>query len=135
MRVSLRKFLPILVLAAGCGDVTEDASPSVAKLSPEDAALAAWKPAEQPNIVLILIDTLRADAVLDPQGAYDTPNIDRLGSEGLVFTRAFASAPMTLPSHTSLFSSRPPLETGVLNNQQVVPEDLPVLAQWLEEHG
>lgn len=133
--VSLRKFLPVLVLAAGCSDATEDASPSTAKLSPEDAALAAWRPAQPPNVVLILIDTLRADAVLDPQGTYDTPNIDRLGSEGLVFQRAFASAPMTLPSHTSLFSSRLPMETGVKTNQQIVPEDLPLFAEWLAEHG
>ena len=131
------KFLPFLLvpfLAAACEE-GEATGSKLAALSPEDAKLAAWRPLRPPNVVLILIDTLRADAILDPDGAYDTPNIDALGSEGLVFTHAFAHAPMTLPSHTALFSSRPPLETKVTNNWQEVPQDLPVLAQWLGQNG
>src|SRR5262245_19877404 len=92
-------------------------------------------PGPSVNVVLIVIDTLRADAVFDPAGKYETPCLDRLASEGVAFEHAFSAAPMTLPSHMSLFSSRPVLETGVFVNQQTVPTDLPLLAEWLEEHG
>jgi arylsulfatase A-like enzyme len=122
-------------LALALGACAEDAPPST---SPAPAA-AAYQPSYRPsaprNVVLILIDTLRADAVLDPAGRYDTPNLDRLGQDGAVFPRTFSSAPMTLPSHVSLFSSRPPFETHVLNNWQAVPEKLPLLAEWLGDHG
>jgi len=91
-------------------------------------------PAAPLNVILILVDTLRADAVLDPNGQYETPNLDRFAQEGVVFPRAFASAPMTLPSHVSLFSSRPPLETKVLNNNQTVPTSLPLVAEWFQKH-
>ena len=91
-------------------------------------------PATPVNVILVLVDTLRADAVLDPQNQYDTPNLDRFAQEGVVFPRAFSAAPMTLPSHVSLFSSRPPLETKVLNNNQVVPTSLPLVAEWFQQH-
>lgn len=91
--------------------------------------------ARPPDIVLIVIDTLRADAVFDRPGKYATPHLDRLASDGLAFERAFAAAPMTLPSHVSLFSARPVHRTGVTNNGQDIPEDLPLLAEWLAAHG
>jgi arylsulfatase len=99
---------------------------------PQDAGRSARPPL---NVVLIVIDTLRADAVFDPGDEYDTPNLDRLASEGVAFERAFSAAPMTLPAHMSLFSSRPVHETGVYTNAQPVPTDLPLLAEWLAQQG
>jgi arylsulfatase A-like enzyme len=87
------------------------------------------------DVVLIVIDTLRGDVVPDPEDRYRTPNIDRLAREGVVFPRAFSAAPLTLPSHISLFSSRPPFETRVTNNGQTVPRDLPLVAEWLGARG
>lgn len=113
-------------LAAACGDSGDSGGA---------ASSTSGKREPRPNVILVVVDTLRADAVFDPAGKYDTPNLDRLGKEGVCFERAFAAAPMTLPSHISLFSSRPVLETRVLNNRQDVPEDLPLLAEWLAEHG
>ena len=92
-------------------------------------------PSSTTNVVLIVVDTLRADAISDPEGRIATPNIDSLAADGVLFEQAFAHAPMTLPAHTSLFSSKPPFETGVLNNGQRVPRDIPLLAEWMEEHG
>src|SRR5688572_15945233 len=114
-----------LIASGGCG---EDSA---------RAGRAGRTPGSPPalDIVLIVIDTLRADALLDPAGKYQTPNLDRLASEGIVFERAFSAAPMTLPAHMSLFSSRPVLETGVFTNNQGVPTELPLLAEWLSEHG
>lgn len=82
-----------------------------------------------------MCDTLRGDALLDPEGRYDTPNLDRLAADGTLFPRAFTHAPMTLPAHTALFSSRPPLETTVWNNGEPVPGTLPLLSEWMLGHG
>ncbi len=130
-RSRLSSFLVCaLAFAAGCSG--SDAPPAPAA---HPAARTIWKPPTPVNVVLIVVDTLRADAILDPEGRYDTPNLDRLGREGVVFPRAFSAAPMTLPSHMSLFSSRPPLETKVLNNGQKVPHELPLVADWLSDNG
>jgi arylsulfatase A-like enzyme len=115
----------------GCSD-SHEVEPAP---QPEAPARIVWTPPAPVNVVFLVIDTLRADALLDPDGRYDTPNLDRLASEGVVFERAFSAAPMTLPSHMSLFSSRPPCETKVLNNGQTVPLDLPLLAEWMTHNG
>jgi len=81
------------------------------------------------NVLMIVIDTLRADHVFDRAGAIDTPNLDRLAADGVAFERAFSHTSWTLPSHTALFSSRYPYQTGVVLNAQRVPEDLPLLAE------
>ena len=57
------------------------------------------------NVILITIDTLRADRL----GCYGysrgaTPNIDRLASTGVLFQEAIAQVPVTLPSHVSLLT-------------------------------
>lgn len=72
---------------------------------------------ERPNIVLITIDTLRADHL----GCYgyfrDTsPVIDALAEESLVFDQAYAVMATTLPSHASMLTSRYPLEHGITAN-------------------
>jgi len=85
----------------------------------------------KPNVLLVVVDTLRADAL----GRGITPNIDALGKEGVRFDEAFSHAPMTLPAHTSLFSSRLPSETRVLTNGQRVGAALPLLGQHLTDRG
>lgn len=87
----------------------------------------------RPSVILVLVDTLRADRVGGEH--VETPGIDRIATEGVAFSQAFSHAPMTLPAHTSLFSSRAPFETGVFNNWQPVRTDLPLLAEWLDEAG
>jgi len=85
----------------------------------------------RPNVLLVVIDTLRADAI----GRGITPNIDALCKGGVRFNEAFSHAPMTLPAHTSLFSSRLPSETHVLTNGQAVESTLPLLGQHLADRG
>ena len=70
-----------------------------------------------PNILLITLDTTRADHV----GAYGyplarTPTLDLLAREGVLFERALTSAPITLPAHASLFTGTYPFAHGVRNN-------------------
>src|SRR5215467_15111732 len=76
---------------------------------------AAQNPAPpSPNVVLITIDTLRADHV----GCYGykqvkTPNIDGLAAAGTRFERAFAVVPVTLPSHASMLTGTYPMLSGM----------------------
>jgi len=65
-------------------------------------------PGSSPNVLIISVDALRADAV----GSL-TPNIGELAARGVTFTEAFAQAPWTLPSLASLMTSRYPSELGI----------------------
>ena len=64
------------------------------------------------NILLITIDTLRADAMSSYGGPAQTPNLDRLASLGARFTFAHAHTVVTLPSHTSILSGLFPYNTA-----------------------
>jgi choline-sulfatase len=85
-------------------------------------ALAGWlliaRPGGPPTpIILISIDTLRADHL--PVYGYTkvkTPAIDALAADGVVFDRAYAHSPQTLPSHASILTGQLPFETGVRDN-------------------
>ena len=74
-------------------------------------------PRDALNLVLITLDTTRADRI----GAYgakdvETAALDRLASEGVVFEQAVAVAPLTLPAHSSIFTAKFPPEHGVRDN-------------------
>ena len=70
-----------------------------------------------PSIVLIVVDTLRADHL--PAYGYrgvETPAIDRLRRDAVLFENAYAHAPLTLPSHASLLTGLLPYQNGVRDN-------------------
>jgi arylsulfatase A-like enzyme len=87
------------------------------------------------NIVLVVVDTLRADYVDPTAQRADMPNLAAFAKEAVAFPLAFTHAPMTLPAHTALFSARTPMHTGVINNGQSVAQELPLLSEWLEKQG
>jgi arylsulfatase A-like enzyme len=95
----------------------------------------ACDPAEPPNVVLVSIDTLRADALGVAGGPVPTPTLDALAREGVLFERAIAPAPETAPSHATLFTGLDVLEHGVLANGAAVPDELPTLAESFREAG
>jgi arylsulfatase A-like enzyme/Tfp pilus assembly protein PilF len=68
------------------------------------------------NVLLVTIDTLRADALAAYGGRAATPRLDRLAASGARFTFAHAHAVVTLPSHTSLLTGTYPYEHGVRDN-------------------
>ena len=68
------------------------------------------------NILLVTIDTLRADALGSYGGRATTPNLDRLAAHGARFSFAHAHAVVTLPSHASILSGRYPYEHGIRDN-------------------
>ncbi len=74
------------------------------------------KPNPDQNVLLVTIDTLRADALGSYGGLAATPNLDRLAAAGARFTFAHAHAVVTLPSHTSILTGRLPYEHGIRDN-------------------
>jgi tetratricopeptide (TPR) repeat protein len=115
------------------------------------AAAGGWRyarasaPVSGP-IILISIDTLRADR-LSAYGyrAIQTPGIDLLAADGVVFERAYAHVPLTRPSHTTLLTGRLPDDTGVHGERDTLnpdrgkgapgTSDIRMLAQMLRDRG
>src|SRR5437870_5845997 len=80
--------------------------------------------AAPPSVILISVDTLRADRV----GCYgshgrSTPHIDAMAKGGTLFAQAAAQVPLTLPSHVSLLTSTYPFSNGVEDNGQSAPSN------------
>ncbi|MCY3928040.1 MAG: sulfatase-like hydrolase/transferase [Acidobacteria bacterium] len=92
---------------------------------------------EFPNVVLISIDTLRSDRL--PAYGYtgvETPAIDRLAADGVLFERAFTHVNVTLPAHASLFTGLLPPQHGVRDNAGYrLDEAVPTLAETLGRRG
>ena len=103
------------------------------------AILAACSRRRRPpkNVVLVSIDTLRADHV----GCYGakgnpTPNIDRLAARGVRFEKAWSAVPMTTPSHVTLMTGLMPPTSGVrTNGRERVPDGRTTLAEILRAKG
>jgi arylsulfatase A-like enzyme len=90
----------------------------------------------RPNLILVSIDTLRADRL----GSYGydrptTPALDRLAREGVVFERALAPSPWTLPSHATLLTGLLPERHGMQKPDGRLPDAIPTLAEALQEAG
>ncbi len=101
-------------------------------------ALAACAAHEerQPSLVLVVLDTVRVDAVSAyGRVAGTTPALDRLAAEGVLYERAYAQAPWTLPSHATLFTGLPPEDHGVSSRRLVASEELVMLAERLRDAG
>ena len=94
------------------------------------------EPRADRNVLLVTIDTLRADVLSTYGGRAAAPNLDRLAASGVRFTFAHAHAVVTLPSHTSLLTGRYPYEHGVRdNNGYRVRDGQPTLATRLKAAG
>jgi arylsulfatase A-like enzyme len=89
------------------------------------------------NLLLVTIDTLRVDRV----GAFGsarqlTPNLDQLAGQSVRFTDAYASAPLTLPSHTSILTALSPPAHGIRANGLFrLGNSVPTLATILHDRG
>lgn len=99
--------------------------------------LGAGEVDNRPNVLLITIDTLRADR-LGCYGAQEakTPVIDGLAARGVLFRQAFAHTPTTLPSHTNILLGTTPNYHGVHDNSNFrVGEEFLTLAEHLKAAG
>lgn len=91
----------------------------------------------RPNVLLISIDTTRADALGCYGSEFDcSPFVDSLAESGVLFEAAFAPVPMTLPSHTTMLTGLDPSRHQVHDNTVFhVPDDAQTIAEILQERG
>jgi arylsulfatase A-like enzyme/Flp pilus assembly protein TadD len=75
-----------------------------------------FTPRPSPNVLLVSIDTLRADHLGCYGAKAKTPTLDRLAAQGVLFERAVSHVPLTLPSHASLFTGLYPIAHGIRDN-------------------
>lgn len=105
-------------------------------------ALLAWTVAcgggarelERPDVLVISLDSVRADALsfLDEAAA---PNLARLARRGTVFTQAISGTSWTLPAHAQLFTGEPPLLSGTQTDTVRIDTLTPTLPQLLRDAG
>ena len=82
------------------------------RLVRERASVPGVAPAGAPNVLLIILDTVRAASLSMYGGRATTPTLDSLAASGVAFDRAIAAAPWTLPSHATIFTGLWPFEHG-----------------------
>lgn len=112
----------LLALLAGCGKSTKRIDAPRFEKAP---------------VILISVDTLRSDRL--PMYGYSkvaTPALDALAKDSIVFEKAYAHVPLTLPSHASLFTGLEPGQHGVLDNSGYrLDSGVPTLADLLSKSG
>jgi len=132
------KFLPnfllavVVALAAGRLAFAQRGTTKPAPAKPRPPARVA-----KPSVILITIDTLRADHV----GCYGaqmvkTPTLDALAHDGVVFERAIAQVPLTWPSHAVILTGTYPFQNGVQDfTGQPLAEQFRTVAQAFQQAG
>ncbi len=92
-----------------------------------------------PNIVLVVLDTLRADHLScyghNAVGQPTSPQIDALAATGTLFEHAYAQAPWTRPSVATIFTGLYPASHGIVTPYDQLPNNLPTLATVLRQQG
>jgi len=103
----------------------------------ERAAVAGLPAAAEgsPNIVFIVMDTVRADHLsLHGYLRPTSPNLEKLAESGAVFENAWSTSSWTVPTHGSMFTGRPAYEHGADRNSRLGGQH-PVIAKFLRDHG
>ncbi len=134
----------------GCGDAqapaaTEEAptaAPSPAPAAAPEPRPATPEPTGRPaepvrNVLLITVDTLRADALgFTGNDKVETPLLDRLAAQGRYYPEAHAQNVVTLPSHTNILTGLYPYQHGVRDNAGfVLRKDVPTAATDFHQAG
>ena len=112
-----RLLLTAALLALACNRPTETSAPAAN--------------APRPNILLVTLDTTRADRI----DANIAPSFMALAQRGRQFTQAYATAPQTLPSHSSMLTGLYPGGHGVHENARHLGETPPLVAEKLRAAG
>src|SRR6266850_5678787 len=89
----------------------------------------------RPSILLITLDTTRADAIGPEATGVETPSFNAVAARGLRFRQAYTTVPETLPSHSSMMTGLYPGGHGVHENARYLPATLPVAAERLKQAG
>ncbi len=103
----MRSMASLILTLAACA----------AAFTPGEAKSQPAPDSRRPNVVIVTLDTVRADRI----GAYgyadaETEAIDALANRGRLYTRAYSTAPLTIPAHASLFTGKYPATLGITKN-------------------
>jgi len=145
---SLLWFTVVIALAAGCTAFAQEAPAKPLQTKPQAATGATrlgtaqsktTKPVTKPSVILITIDTLRADHV----GCYGaqmemvkTPTLDALAHDGVVFERAISQVPLTWPSHAVILTGTYPFQNGVQDfTGQPLAQQFRTVSQAFQQAG
>lgn len=100
------------------------------------AGAPLWAADRPPNIVLVLVDDQRFDALgVEGHPFLDTPHLDALASRGIVFENAFVTTSLCSPSRASILTGRYAHRHGVLDNQTRLDPSIPTFPQVLQRLG
>jgi arylsulfatase A-like enzyme len=130
-RIALGLFLSVIVLVFACSRRTEASSAE----AQAPAAKTAPAPAGAENVLFIVIDALRADALGLYADRNQTPVIDRLGHGGVVFENAHVQAPFTVASMSSMFAGLYPSLLEISEKTYSIPEEQTLFAEKLAQQG
>ncbi|MEO8198176.1 MAG: sulfatase [Thermoanaerobaculia bacterium] len=120
--IGLQRLLQIAVIVTVCGLLPWPAPGETAKV--------------RPNVILVVIDTVRADHLSAYGYARPTsPTLAQLGAEGTLYEHAVSAAPWTLPSHASLFTGLPVRDHGTDGNHWTLEARFDTLAEKLQRAG
>ncbi len=130
MKKKKKVLIPVLIIILGAGlaaFIFLSKRPTISRL----------KAGKDFNVILITIDTLRADRLGCYGYAQDvTPALNRWAGQGVRFARCIAQTPLTLPSHTTIMTGTLPIYHGVRDNGGfVVPDELQTLAECFQSAG
>src|SRR6266540_1227376 len=103
--------------------------------APKTEPRAAGGTKARPSIMLVTLDTTRADAIGPEATGIDTPAFSELAARGRRFRQAYATVPETLPSHSSMMTGLYPAGHGVHENGRFLSARFPVLAERLQRAG
>jgi choline-sulfatase len=126
-------LLPVVLAAAAVAVHTLAPRSPAARI----AALWAGRGVEKPNVLLLTLDTTRADhlACYGYPGVA-TPNLDAIAGRGVLFEQAATATPLTLPSHTTIMTGLYPTYHGVrVNGNTALGDDQTTLAEVLAARG
>lgn len=124
--------LVVLILAAiGAGATGLAPPPETARPGAHGAA-----PAGAPNVLLLMVDTLRADhlSCYDPSHV-QTPHMDRLARDGIRYAKTFAQASWTRPSVATILTGLYPSSHGAVHKADLLPDRVDTLAEQLQRGG
>src|SRR4029453_19155329 len=102
---------------------------------PADAPPSAAPSRPLPSVLLVTLDTTRADSIGPENVSVDTPAFSALAARGIRFTQAYTTAPQTLPAHASMLTGLYPAGHGVHENGRRLSSDRATLAERLAAAG
>ncbi len=132
-KVAVPVYLIILIISlivrAGAGELgvvppSEQSEETLARL------------ADRPNVILVIVDTMRADRLSCYGYEKETsPNIDRLAADGILFEKGFAQASWTRPAIATLFTSLYPSSHRAIGKADLLPDEVVTLAEAFKREG